>query len=69
MKIFIWLQIEPEENRNNRDLLEEMGLQLSGGNAKGYSDYEGFITENQIESIKKISTIHLHVHSEIKKEE
>jgi len=62
MKTFVWLQIEPEKNRINRDLLESMGLEVSGGNARGYSDYEGFITNEQIEIIKKISTIHLHIH-------
>jgi len=67
MKTFIWLQIEPEENRINRNLLESMGLENSGGNAKGYSDYEGYITDEQIEIIKKINTITLHIHSEFKK--
>jgi hypothetical protein len=69
-KIFIWLQIEPEENnRINRDLLESFGLENSGGNAKGYSDYEGYITDEQIEIIKKINIIKLHIHSEFKKGE
>jgi len=67
MKTFVWLQIEPEETRINRNLLESIGLINSGGNAKGYSDYEGYITDEQIELIKKINTIKLHIHSEFKK--
>jgi len=69
MKTFVWLQIQPEDNRINRNLLESFGLENSGGNAKGYSDYEGYITDEQIEIIKKINIIKLHIHSEFKKGE
>jgi len=68
MKTFVWLQIQPEDNRINRNLLESFGLENSGGNAKGYSDYEGYITDEQIEIIKKINTIKLHIHQEFRKE-
>ena len=67
MKTFVWLQIEPEDNRINRDLLESMGLINSGGNAKGYSDYEGYISDEEIKLIQKINTIKLHIHPEFKK--